>query len=56
MTDHKASNRYLDQLREEVRLKQLGVKEQKKQQISGLMSVDDALTARKQVNWVKDYH
>jgi len=36
MTDHKASNRYLDQLHEQVRLKQLGVKEQKKQQQSGL--------------------
>ena len=43
MTDHKASNRYLDQLREQARLKQLGVKEQKKQQQSGLLSLLDLI-------------
>ena len=43
MSDHKASNRYLDQLREQAKLKQLGVKEQKKQQSSGLLSLLDLL-------------
>tara|TARA_B100002052_G_C15330882_1_gene354042 strand:- start:93 stop:251 length:159 start_codon:yes stop_codon:yes gene_type:complete len=43
MTDHKASNRYLDQLRQQVRLKQLGVKELKKQQQSGLLSLLDLI-------------
>jgi len=36
---------FLDQLREQVRLKQLGVEAQKKKPISGLTSVDDALKA-----------
>jgi len=43
MTDHKASNRYLDQLREQVRLKQMGVEAQKKQQSSGLLSLLDLI-------------
>lgn len=34
---------YLDQLRDQVRLKQLGVKEQKKQQSSGLLSLLDLI-------------
>ena len=39
MTDNKVSNSYLDQLREQVRLKRLGVKEPKKQQQSGLVGL-----------------
>ena len=47
MTDHKVSNAYLDQLREQVTLKHMGVKEQKKQQPSallGLPSIYDYIT------------
>ena len=41
-TNQSMSN-YLDQLREQVRLKQLGVKEPKKQQQSGLLSLLDLI-------------
>ena len=43
MTDNKISNSYLDQLREQVRLKQMGVEAQKKQQSSGLLSLLDLI-------------
>ena len=43
MTDKKISNSYLDQLREQVRLKQMGVEAQKKQQSSGLLSLLDLI-------------
>ena len=47
MIDNKVSNAYLDQLREQVTLKHMGVKEQKKQQPStlfGLPSIYDYIT------------
>jgi len=37
------ANPYVSQLREQARLKQLGVKEQKKQQQSGLLSLLDLI-------------
>ena len=43
MIDNKVSNAYLDQLREQVTLKHMGVEAQKKQQSSGLRSLLDLI-------------